>query len=654
MKRITSIVLILPIILSTVLMVLPEVKAHDLPEELHLGYYITPDDPEVINVAQVICGPDFGKTDFWTARSNIENHFHWVAGSVPHGIPKHIEYMNDYDCWGVADYWQLSNTTLDLGHGDDEDQAILLASLIRAAGVQRWRVRIAKYGVYRLEFPWWGFGLIKIEKERLGCYYAVEVYDISSHPTNLWYHDWWTPLHPLAENLLGWPLPFASCEWLGNIAFENPVCARRLKPERYFYEVHAGDPRAIFTHSPETPRVNETVKFDASTSTPDGGYIWKHSWDFGDGTVINVTNGDPILPPPVFHAFKTEGNFMVTLTVFDSEAMSNSTSEVIQIQGLPDTTPPNIVIISPQNATYTTGTIDLNYTVSEPTSWVGCTIDDGIYVSNVTITGNTTLYFTEGSHNIQLFANDTSGNMGTSEKIYFTVEFQPPVADFTWSPHIPQVGESVTFDASNSIPNGGAIVGYEWDFSDGKNATGKIVTQIYTSSGIYTVTLNVTDSEGKWDTAQKQIQVVQPHGPTAEFTATPETADIDESVRFDTSSSLPGSNGTHIRPITEYRWDFSDGNTTTTTSTSIVYHCFSTSGIYYVTLTVYAPGAAPETDSTTHKVTVVSVPVGGYSISIKENTTATKPLTPYLTVTAILAVALTTIRRKIRRRTKRS
>jgi parallel beta-helix repeat protein len=150
------------------------------------------------------------------------------------------------------------------------------------------------------------------------------------------------------------------------------------------------------------------------------------------------------------------------------------------------------------------------------------------------------------------------------------------------------------------------------------------------------------------------VFAVQPHGPTAEFTATPETADIDESVRFDASSSLPGSNGTHIRPITEFRWAFSDGNTTTTTSTSTVYHCFSTSGIYYVTLTVYALGATPETDSTTHKVTVVSVPVGGYSISIKENTTTTKPLTPYLTVAAILAVALTTIRRKIRRRTKRS
>jgi PKD repeat protein len=647
MKKIVSTILIFLIMLSIVSMVLP-VKAHDLPDALHLGYYITPNDPQVINKAQIICGPNFGKTDFWTVRKNVENLYHWVAGSVPHGIPKHIEYMRDQDYWGVPDYWQLSNTTLNSGHGDDEDQAILLASLIRAAGVPREHVRIAKYGVYRLEFPWWGFGLIKIEKERLGCYYAVEVYDISSHPTNLWYHDWWTPLHPLAENLLGWPLPFASCEWLGNLGFENPVCARRLKPEEYSYEVHATDPKARFTYYPQTPRVNETVKFDASISTPNGGYVWKHCWNFGDGTEINVTNGASIPPPPVFHDFKTEGTFVVNLTVFDSEARSNSTSHVIQVKGSPDTTPPEIAITSPQNITYTTYAIDLNYTVNEPVSWVGCTIDDGNYVSNVTIIGNTTLYFTEGSHNIQLFANDTSGNMGASEKIYFTVEFLPPIANFTWSPRIAKVGESVTFDASASLPNGGTIIKYEWNFGDGEHATGQIVTHVYSNANIYTVTLNVTDSEGKWDIEQKQIQVVQPRCPKAEFTVTPETAKVGEVVKFDGSNSQSGWNGTHNMPITEYRWDFGDGNRTTT-STPIVYHRFSSSGIYYVTLTVYAPGATPETDSTTHKVTVITIPVGGYSIPIQVHTKA-EPVLPYIALMAILTAILTKLRPKTKRK----
>jgi predicted secreted protein len=140
--------------------------------------------------------------------------------------------------------------------------------------------------------------------------------------------------------------------------------------------------------------------------------------------------------------------------------------------------------------------------------------------------------------------------------------------------------------------------------------------------------------------------------PVANFISSPPLPKVEESVTFDASTSLPGWNGTHTMPITEYQWNFGDGNTTTTT-TSIIYHSHKTAGNYYVTLTVYAPGATPESDSTTHKVTVISRPVGGYSIPIKDATT-TKPLTPYLTIAAILTVAFTTITRKTRRRTTRS
>jgi len=94
----------------------------------------------------------------------------------------------------------------------------------------------------------------------------------------------------------------------------------------------------------------------------------------------------------------------------------------------------------------------------------------------------------------------------------------------------------------------------------------------------------------------------------------------------------------------EYRWDFWDGNTTTT-SAAIVYYRFTSSGIYYVTLTVYAPGATPETDSVTNKVTVIAIPVGGYSIPIEIHATK-QPLTLYLAIIAILTVGFTVIKRK--------
>jgi len=150
------------------------------------------------------------------------------------------------------------------------------------------------------------------------------------------------------------------------------------------------------------------------------------------------------------------------------------------------------------------------------------------------------------------------------------------------------------------------------------------------------------------DTIVRIALVPPPYGPKAEFRAIPETARPNELVRFDASNSQPGSNGTHTMAISEYRWDFGDGNKTTTL-TSMVYHSFLSSGIYYVTLTVYAGGATPEIDSTTHRVVIMSVPVGGYSVSLTHYSTA-MPSSVYLALLAMLSVVFTTVRRRTRKK----
>lgn len=274
------------------------------------------------------------------------------------------------------------------------------------------------------------------------------------------------------------------------------------------------------------------------------------------------------------------------------------------------------------------------------TTWTAVTVFEGASDGSVVYYAFP-LYCLAESHRETLAINSVNWLLGI--RVH-------PVANFTWTPSIPKVGESVTFDASASTPNGGTIVKYEWNFGDEGTETGKIVTHAYADPDTYTVTLNVTDNEGLWDIKQKQIQVVQPYGPKAEFTAIPDTALTGESIEFYASTSLPGWNGTHEMPITEYRWDFDDGNKTTT-FTPIVYHSFEGAGNYYVTLTVYAPGATPETDSAAHKVNVTAKPVGGYSLPI-DNYTIAEPVTPYVAFVAILAVALAVIRRKTRRKVR--
>lgn len=82
-----------------------------------------------------------------------------------------------------------------------------------------------------------------------------------------------------------------------------------------------------------------------------------------------------------------------------------------------------------------------------------------------------------------------------------------PVARFTYSPESPRIGETVTFDASESFDPEGTIVEYAWDF-DGMSATDMIVNYTYSAEGTFTITLTVTDDDGLTDTATADITVI--------------------------------------------------------------------------------------------------------------------------------------------------
>ncbi len=84
-----------------------------------------------------------------------------------------------------------------------------------------------------------------------------------------------------------------------------------------------------------------------------------------------------------------------------------------------------------------------------------------------------------------------------------------PIADFTFTPAQPKVGEKVTFDASASTDSDGQIVRYEWDFDgDGTvDATGKIVEYIFTRAGDFPVKLTVTDNDNLQNSVTKVVPV---------------------------------------------------------------------------------------------------------------------------------------------------
>jgi len=83
-----------------------------------------------------------------------------------------------------------------------------------------------------------------------------------------------------------------------------------------------------------------------------------------------------------------------------------------------------------------------------------------------------------------------------------------PIAEFTFDPPSPILGETVTF-ISGSYDIDGYIVSWDWDFGDGATGNEEIVEHVYTDArgGTQTVTLTVTDNEGLTNTATKTVPV---------------------------------------------------------------------------------------------------------------------------------------------------
>jgi PKD repeat protein len=113
-------------------------------------------------------------------------------------------------------------------------------------------------------------------------------------------------------------------------------------------------PLANFTCSPLFPKPGETVIFNATSSTPNGGTIVNYNWDFGDGNVTATT--DPIIT----HTYAFSGLYNVTLTIEDSEGLTDSTWKTIYVF----TRDIAIVDVTPStNQTYVGRTISINVTI---------------------------------------------------------------------------------------------------------------------------------------------------------------------------------------------------------------------------------------------------------------------------------------------------
>ena len=166
-------------------------------------------------------------------------------------------------------------------------------------------------------------------------------------------------------------------------------------------------------------------------------------------------------------------------------------------------------------------------------------------------------------------------------------ENRPPTAVFSTSSSAINVGQQVIFDGQNATDRDGKIVRYHWDFGDSTEDLGVSVVHVFGAGGNYTVTLTVTDNDGKKDRANATVRVNE--YPKARIDCSAREAKVLAPVSFSAQNSTDPDGR-----IVSCLWDFGDGVNMTGMQVS---HAFQDTGTYSVNLTVTDDFCAPNRNS---------------------------------------------------------
>ncbi|GEM_PF-834525 len=220
-----------------------------------------------------------------------------------------------------------------------------------------------------------------------------------------------------------------------------------------------------FTYSPSSPYAGQTVQFtDTSTGNPTS---WQ--WDFGDGSSSTLQNPT--------HAYSNSGTYTVTLRVANS-AESKTTSKTITVKPVVQAD----FSFSPTNPTVGTSVQFTDKSTGNIASW-SWKFGDG---STSTQQNPAHAYSAAGSYNVTLTVSDGTTSNSMTQTITVKANI---VADFTYSPSSPVVGQEVQFlDNSQGSPTS-----WSWDFGDGTRSTVKNPAHTYLQAGVYSVSLTVSD-----------------------------------------------------------------------------------------------------------------------------------------------------------------
>jgi serine protease len=225
-----------------------------------------------------------------------------------------------------------------------------------------------------------------------------------------------------------------------------------------------------------------------------------------------------------------------------------------------------------------------------------------------------------GTVTARLTITDSTGQQASST-VSVTVNLPAaPTVNILAANTVVPAGSSVSFDGSGSAAaTGGSIASYRWavtsntalaSITAGSTAAIATVGTAGNGSGVFTVTLTVTDSFGQQASASSTVTVTAVQ-PTAAIASAASTLDIGASLVLDGSGSTAPSG----RSIASYQWALTSGSGfaafsgVTTGSTATL--TGSAAGAVVVQLTVTDSAGAQGTRSLSLQVAPAAVSGGG-------------------------------------------
>jgi PKD repeat protein len=271
-------------------------------------------------------------------------------------------------------------------------------------------------------------------------------------------------------------------------------------------------PDASFSFSPTDPTEVQSVQFTDTSTDPDGQAL-SRQWTCTDG--FSSTQANPS------HAFADGDSYECTLTVTDTDGLSDTTSTTITVAHVAPVANFTAEVADPGRVQFSDTSTHPKSGDAPPTGWSYAWDLDGDGTLDSTARNPFHDYgVEEGEFDVELRVTDNDGlTSATVKRIDVGLVNLPPDANFA-GPATSCVQDWPCDFVDQSGDADGHVVRIEADFGDGTtpsvveggNVAGSTIRHTYVSGGDFTVTWTVTDNRGATATRAKQVHVCVPPG----------------------------------------------------------------------------------------------------------------------------------------------